>query len=337
MNKYDLLSNIISLINSSEFVSTIETLADECNVPLPYMRSTLLTLLKNNIVSSRLSTVDDDYSDDYYFMEDYYGNTDVVAQKILDGEYDDLEWQITLNILNADEDEILPLSHIEYGAIKALGENLLSIKQASLFEKKDTVNPISPNIRKNIETIQEAIELKKEISFSYKNSKGETEQRKIYPYTIITNVNDNWIYVQSTEGKNYRLDRILHYCSLINDSDPYPKITINPNQKYVWGTYFNEGLTPTHVKLRISDETSNLLGKIKRDIERRKETCKFYQKDNYYYYEDDIIGMDEFQRWVRSYGSSIIVLEPEELKKAIVTRAKETLSNYKLAKKWKNL
>ncbi len=337
IDKFDLLSNIISLINAEEYKSTIENMAKDCNVPLPYMRKTMITLLGNQIIQSCINSTDDyDNINDSSFLEDFLDDPEAISAQILDGIFDSTEWEINLKILDTNAEEILPLSHLEYGAIRSLGESELSIKRGSIYEKKETVNPISPLVRKNLETIQDAIARKLAVSFSYKKQNNETKQLVLFPQSIITNVSDNWIYLQSTEGKLYRLDRFMQSCRIINNAGPYPDTIEDPMQKYVWGAYFNKEMSRVHVKLRIAIETSNIIRKIENDISLRVEngTGKFYQDGDFYFYEDDVIGLDEFQRWVRGYGSSVLVLEPRSLQDTIVSRANETLNNYKLAENW---
>ena len=60
----------------------------------------------------------------------------------------------------------------------------------------------------------------------------------------------------------------------------------------------------------------------------RSETGKLYANGDYYYYEDDILGIPDFRRWLRSYGSSITVLEPQSLIDEITKNTKKTLFYY---------
>ena len=62
--------------------------------------------------------------------------------------------------------------------------------------------------------------------------------------------------------------------------------------------------------------------------------CKLYEEGEFYYYEDDIIGLGEFQRWLRSYGSSIQVIEPKELRDDIINAAKTGLEFYAMSESW---
>lgn len=344
ISKYDLISSVISLINSEEYESTISNMATSLKVPVQYIRRTVLSLLNNQILQSCINAREDfeNDDDDLTFIESFFDAQDEVTNDIIDGIYDDTIWEINLKILDNNEQEILPLTHIELGVLKAMGENVLSLKHGAIFEKKETINPISPTINKLRDIIQDAIYNKKAISFNYMKYNQETKQSEsqpvvCFPQEIITNVSDNWLYMQSTELKLYRLDRMIHPVRTTNNAGKFPGVTVNPNQKYVWGAFSKLDDVPTHVKLRIAPETKNIVTKIKSDTALRTETNKFYQDGNFYYYEDDIIGLDEFQRWVRSYGSSIVVIEPESLRNKILERAKQTLDLYEASKNWGSL
>lgn len=102
----------------------------------------------------------------------------------------------------------------------------------------------------------------------------------------------------------------------------------NSYQKYYWGNEYQEHREPIHVKLRINTDTTNIIEKIKRDTVLRSETGKLYKDGDFYYYEDDILGIPDFRRWMRNYGSSITVLEPQTLIKEIIENITKTLTYY---------
>ena len=132
------------------------------------------------------------------------------------------------------------------------------------------------------------------------------------------------------ENNYYRIDRIKSQIKILSESFDLEQYHPSPYQKYFWGSEYKDHGEPVHVKLRISTGTTNILTKIKNDTSLRAETCKLYQKDNYYYYEDDILGIQDFRRWLRSYGSSITVIEPQSLINEIIEGANKTLSYYEL-------
>lgn len=338
-NKFDLISNIISLIYSEDCYATIPAIADYCNIPIEYARKCILQLIKNNIFTACIRGEHPDLIDtDYFFMEEYLGNKEQVSRDILQGKYDNLEWYFDIRILPAKEDQVLGLSALEYGAIQALGESYSTLKSGAIYERKDTIAKISNTIRNRQQQIQTAIDNKIAISFSYRNREGTINQYSGYPLSIATNVVDNWIYFYLANDDNtYRLDRVISTIKTIKDFGPYPKIDDNPNRKYIWGPNFSKTDQPIHVKLRISDTTTNIIRKIQNDIRHREGLCTFYENDGFYYYEDDIIGMAEFRRWIRGYGSSIQVIEPVNVREEIINAAKKTLSNYERVDEWKDL
>lgn len=336
--KYDVISSIVSLINAEQYESTILNLAKDCHLPIPYVRKIIIALLNNQVMFSCIDTWNDnDADEELSLIEQYIEKPDDIKEKILNGDMDNINWTISFNILDNNEQELLPLTHLEYGTLKSLGENVLSLKSQSPFEKKDTVTPLTKEIRDNQLKILEAIAAGKQVLFRYQKSNGQRKQVKCFPVDLFTNVSDNWIYMRSAEGKCYRLDRFISVCHKIENSAPFPEYNADPKQKYVWGSFSNSDMEPVHVKIKIFPETKNIITKIQNDIRYRQETCQFYKKGDCFYYEDDIIGIPEFQRWIRGYGSSIVVLVPESLKNEIVSRAHEMLGYYQKVNLWKDL
>ena len=45
-------------------------------------------------------------------------------------------------------------------------------------------------------------------------------------------------------------------------------------------------------------------------------------------YEDTIIGISSFARYLRSFGSSALVIEPSELRDLMINSSKKILNNY---------
>lgn len=344
ISKFELISNVIALINSEEYVSTITNISNSLKMPIQYIRRTILSLLNNQVLQTCIRTQDDYETDDEEatFIEEYLESPEDITNELLDGVYDDTVWNIDLRILDSDDQVLLPLTHLEYGILKSLGEDIISLRRGSIFEKKETVNPILPSVQKCREVIQDAIYVGKQVHFSYpkfneESNKYEPHTVTCFPQDIITNISDNWIYMQSTELKLYRLDRIIPPCRIVNNSPAFPGITEVKNKKYIWGAFSKRDDTPVHVKLRIAPETGNIVSKIKRDTALRNATNKFYQDGNFYYYEDDIIGIEEFQRWLRGYGSSIVVIEPASLRDSITQRAQQALVLYEASKTWEDL
>ncbi|SHN64593.1 WYL domain-containing protein [Butyrivibrio hungatei DSM 14810] len=335
---FDIISDLISLINSEEFDATIPTLSKYCNIPIEYTRRFILHAMSNNILSACISGEDIESSDlDYSVIEEYLDDEELFSEKLLSGKYDHIIWTIDLKVLPPAEDQLIGLSPLELSAIQNLGESKMSFKHGGIYERKDNTSTVDKSIRKNQEVIQTAIQNHSKISFSYKNRDGRVESHEGFPINISTNVVDNWIYFELANNYNYRLDRVTSTIKLINDGQPFPIINDNPKKKYMWGSFFNESSEPEHVKLVITDITTNIIQKIENDTQHRKGICHFYKKGEFYYYEDYIIGISEFQRWLRGYGSSIQVIEPLYLREKMIDSAKTALDYYTKSNLWKDL
>lgn len=335
----DILTDVIALINSEDYDATIPNLAKSCNVPIEFIRKCILKLIQNSILSSCIEGEDTTSTDpEYSFMNEYSDNSELISTNILNGNYDNILWTIDLKVLDHNEDQLLGLSPLEYSAIEELGESKTSFKHIDIFEIKNNIRKIEENERRNQDQIQSAIDCKTAISFNYKTNSGKIESHTGLPVNIMTNVVDNWIYFELANETNiYRLDKIIRSVKSVKNKEPFQVPKGNPYKKYMWGVSFNEIDKPIHVKLVVSDSNPNLIQKIKNDIRHREGLCSFYQEDDLYYYEDDIIGMNEFRRWLRSYGSSIQVIEPSYIRKDITDKAYKTLSYYQESEKWKDL
>lgn len=342
MNKkptYEIINIIVSLMNSEDFDSSITSIADKCNIPIEYTRKCILRLLNNNILSSCIDTNDYINNDDpeSSFIEDFNFDNENISKQILSGMYDNYNWTINLRVLDLEEDQLLPLDSLEYNALLNISESKSSFKRSAIYEKKDNITKVSKIIRTNQETIRIAVEKKHAITFTYKDSKGIISNPVCFPTEIFTNVSDNWIYFNTTDGYPYRLDRIISNVKELKDYGPFPKVIDNPYKQNIWGAFSSKDDIPIHVKIVISDTGANLIRKIKNDIKHREPIGHLYKKDGLYFYEDDIIGLPEFQRWIRGYGSSIQVIEPLDLQEKMIESAKTALSNYERADEWKDL
>lgn len=177
--------------------------------------------------------------------------------------------------------------------------------------------------------IQDAIIQGKKIEFKYKSPQYDIKKIICSPVTVTQNLTTNTLYIKDTENNYYRIDRIKSKISIISEPSDIDKYVPSPYQKYFWGNEYQEHGEPLHIKIRIDIGTSNIIEKIKSDTILRSETGKLYKDDSYYYYEDDILGIPDFRRWMRSYGSSITVLEPQSLIDETINSTTKVLSYYK--------
>lgn len=335
----DLISRIIALINSEDFVATIPALSEICGVPVEYIRKFILRLINNTIFSTCINAEDSTSGLGNSIMDDYLNDKEGFKRNLLLGKYDNYQWNADLKILNSEDSQIIGLNALEYGMIQNLDDYDINFRHSTVYEYKDSSLKITKAIRSNQEKIQTAIDNRYTISFDYKDNKGIIANHTGFPTEIITNVVDNWIYFSLANEYTYRLDRVISSIKIIKSPNQFQKILPNPKKKYVWGAFYNESDVPIHVKIVITDINKNLIQKIRNDTLYRDKAgiCRLYKKHGYYYYEDDIIGINEFQRWLRGFGSSIQVIEPESLRKDMINSAKKALDYYSRSENWKDL
>lgn len=147
----------------------------------------------------------------------------------------------------------------------------------------------------------------KEVSIDYKSGSAISWGIIIQPICLIFNYYDQMIHVLCSDEKKYNIKRIIKATMRNKSFIPQERPSfIN----FLWASGFSEGEKPIKIKLKIIEPTSNLVNKFLSDTANRK----YGQYDSETgIYTDIILGEAGFRRWLRKYGSSVIVLEPEEL------------------------
>ncbi len=328
-------NNLIMHMYGNE--GSLTSLSVNCNVPVEFVRKFIRSLLKNPILSEWISAngFHDETAPDNSVAEAFRDNEILHSKALLSGEYDDWSWKIELYGLKSDY--LLSLTALEYASLKDFIRPDFSFKRNAVFEIKNSLAKSSKWLHTNLHVIQEAILDKKAIEFTYKQKDGKIVLKCGFPIAVFTNVSDNWIYFSLDNGHNYRLDWVGSLSTNVIGDCPLPKIIENPYKDYIWGASYTNNAKPEHVKVLIADATRNVLQKIKNDTRHRSGICNLYELDGRYYYEDDIIGLDEFKRWLRSFGSSVQVLEPKYVREEIITSTKKTLEYYAESEAWKNV
>ena len=330
MPKIELLSNIIALTNSEEYEPTLNNLSRDCKVPLPYMRKTLITMLGNKEIRACIdpeSAENDEYSLAVLFSD----SPEKTSKQILNGDFDNTIWRLKLT-----EEFIFPLTRNDRLLIKRLGEISVSLNQESIYEEKDNTPVVTKEIRFLQKDINFAIDNGKTITFDYRDTKGQRKRITCFPYEIITNLSDNWLYLLGLEGsklKNYRLDRIES--KIVSADSDIPAEDFKENRNYMWGVWSEP--EPTHYIIRINTNNENIISKIRNETRYRSETCKFTDYGDYYIYEDDVMGHLEFRRWIQSYGNYMTVIEPRELRDTLEEITNKTLDFYEKSREWHKL
>ena len=348
MDHYEIFNTIgyiFCLICSDEFTATITSISEKCDIPVPVARKYIYQLYKNKLIAIHIRILNDDDNDLWESAD-----TEALFEDISHGIYDNSEITIEdIESINAGF-FLIPFTSIEYECMKNYYPRMIDDTGLNTFEVKDVFGSVSKDILSIAAALQSAISCHKKISIEYISSGEKALSCVCTPVEIIHNTTHHLLYLRDTENNLYRLDRIR--CSLNADgrivngiqevsgaSASKPHVS-SPLSKYYWGTDSREVSPrhgrrekPVHVKLQLKNVTRNLLNKIKKDTVLRTETAKLYEENGSWYYEDDILGIQDFRRWLRGYGSSLVVLEPASLIDEIIQGYHTTLEYYNILDK----
>lgn len=231
----------------------------------------------------------------------------------------------------------ISLSSEEYDSlVNALKENGFSEKYINMDARE--YYKICPEYNdyssadKDIEEIaMEAISEDRYISFEYRS---EDNKVCIKPLRIVRHSRFGVSYIVTLEKG---LDRVVPYRTdrmknvHIVDGEPYEAdMSILDDLPYMWSMDY-EGRFDVRVRI-YNDNNGKIIDKVKRDLEYHKnENGPVYKIEN----DGDnvimsgmVIGENAFRAWLRTYGASVEVLEPESLRADMIQEAKSRLTLY---------
>lgn len=117
--------------------------------------------------------------------------------------------------------------------------------------------------------------------------------------------------------RHFRLDRI-HSLAVTDQRFEYPSgFDLEEYAKDMWGVYRGE---PTGVRVDFYDEL-NVIARLKAETAHRPHARLEQIEKGVWEYTDTVLGLTEFKAWLRSFGSSAVVLEPECLRSEVIQSA----------------
>lgn len=140
--------------------------------------------------------------------------------------------------------------------------------------------------------------------------------------------------------KNHTQNRIeadrIDFVGHITDTDEANSIFHSPDYYKIYDEMFAAGFEPNihHVKILLQ-EFGNVIPRFRslasirknasiRPINSPSDDCAYK-----FVYEDNIRGLDDFARFLRSFGYSVLAVEPQELKEKMMNTYNRTLEKYK--------
>lgn len=152
--------------------------------------------------------------------------------------------------------------------------------------------------------------------------KGSRSVREVEPLGLVYYwFHDMWYLVAicctAREVRHFRVDRIAGI-AVTNRRFQYPsEFGLAAYVSGMWGVYAGE---PTRVRVRFFDEM-NVLARLRAEIADRPSACLTQVDTGVWELVDTVAGLSEFRVWLRSFGSSALVIQPECLRMQLIESA----------------
>lgn len=305
------LNTILTLFQVEGVSYSVQELAKLLDIPASVIRKDIIMLHTHEECGITFYAEEEDGTED-------------IAEALKSEKADDL----VLGAITQYESEVyLPLNELELSCLNDFldGRQYSAGKIRKNYTIKTMYNQARANMQVKVKEMNEVIQKKQTIRLKYRTREGNSTEWLIRPLELVHNAMDDLYYVVTIDQERIvalRLDRIRSYRPAeeeieIPDTDML-KILSN-----VWGMEIGEKV---HVKIKILNE-ANVQHKVKRDLAQRKNGI-WTQIGEDLYFEDDVIGIYNFRSWLNSYGSSVLVVEPESLRKEIMESAKKRIAFY---------
>jgi predicted DNA-binding transcriptional regulator YafY len=178
--------------------------------------------------------------------------------------------------------------------------------------------------------LESAARSRNKLRVLYRKSEEPASERTINPRGLVYYwVLDKWYVVavdgtQTEQVKTYAVDNIL-FCEETGETfEPQEGFELQDYFRCAWGIY--RGDDTRAVKVRF-DNYYTVIQRVKEELSHR-DTCVFTEAEDGLIMTDTVQGLEEFAVWLRSFGPSVEVIEPAELREKVVEELRKTLANY---------
>lgn len=184
----------------------------------------------------------------------------------------------------------------------------------------------TPETESKVAALEKAILAERRLHFRYRSREGEEGDFSVEPYGLIFYwVWGFWYLVGAAGGRLglWRVDRILAWEE--GGSFVYPEdFSLEERFADSWGVELDGPVVD--LKIRFYDEY-NVVKKVWRETAHRRNR-RIVQEEGSILYFDRIRGLTEIAPWIRSFGSSAVVLEPAELREEMIRGARWVLERH---------
>lgn len=227
----------------------------------------------------------------------------------------------------------------EMSPLKDEAKSLSAKLHISLHIPKNDQDTIIVHGRKPIEDLrrshfcqrlEECACASKKITILYRKNGDKVSEVELNPLGIMYYWGlDNWYLAaqvndQDPTIKTYAVDRILAIKELGETFLQPPDFELQDWYKYTWGVYRSG--KPIKVVIRFHNYYSTI-DRVKAELSVRK-TCRLREDEEGLIMEDLVDGLGEAAVWLRSFGQGAEVLEPPELRAAVIKDLEQMLENY---------
>ncbi len=192
------------------------------------------------------------------------------------------------------------------------------------------VNETFINSEKNIsqetiDKVRKGIELNKRLYIKYHSfNSDEVTERKFDPYII--EIYDGCYHLIGychlrNEVRDFRVSRIIEL-QLLEESFERPR---NFYQNYKKGRF---GKLSGEEQVKLLLKFTGKAARYVREYESRKADFLVEERDGNLIFEKNTTMTPEIIKWVLSFGSNVLVLEPESLREQVIQEAKKMMERY---------
>lgn len=161
---------------------------------------------------------------------------------------------------------------------------------------------------------------------------GRHSVREVEPLGLVYYwFHDMWYLVaiccRAREIRHFRVDRIGGIAVTNRPFEYSAEFDLADYVRGMWGVYAGE---PTRVRVRFFDEM-NVLARLRAEIADRPSASLSQVGTGVWELVDTVAGLSEFRVWLRSFGSSALVIEPERLRMQLIESAMRMRAMYSTA------
>ena len=311
LNSIYRLNTILALFQAERACYTVSDIASILNIPVSVVRKDIVMLHTHKECGITFFSKDEESDDD-------------IATLLESGKGDDI--LLLANAIYRNE-VYLPLSELELSCLNEFldGQKLGFDQIHRNYTIKPLFNQARANMQVKVEQLNQLIQDEETIRVTYKARNGKLVFPTILPLELVHNALDDLYYVVTIQRGSIlalRLDRICRYEILKEKIEITDRSALKdlPN---IWGMEIGPKM---HVKIKILKE-ANVVQKVKRDLSCRVNGV-WTEVEDALYFEDDVIGINNFKSWIKGYGSSVLVVEPKKIRDEIIENALKRVKFY---------